>query len=182
MPDTMVTEPTDQAPLRLEPLLHPAEFSRMLLALSAVVISIGVYVAFLLAFVGPLGLAVVTGVVLFLVVSVWLSLQLFRARLLGQSVRVSDDSLPEIQTLIDEIRARLDYHRPVDVYVSQKVSPSMSLTSYFGTKVILVEGSLIGDLVDGEARAQLTFLLARSFGALKARHAPSPSPSSCSTA
>ncbi|MDT5207847.1 MAG: hypothetical protein QOF67_262 [Mycobacterium sp.] len=97
MPNTTSTEPAGQAPLRLGPLLHPAEFSRMLLALSAVVISIGVYVAFLLALGGPIVLAVVTGVVLFLVGSLWLSLQLFRARLLGQSVRVSDDSLPEIQ-------------------------------------------------------------------------------------
>jgi hypothetical protein len=67
MPNTTSTEPAGQAPLRLGPLLHPAEFSRMLLALSAVVISIGVYVAFLLALGGPTVLVVATGFLLFLV-------------------------------------------------------------------------------------------------------------------
>lgn len=156
--------------LRLEPLLHPAEFSRMLLALSATTVTLGAYVAFLLAVGGPVPLAIITGGILLVLGSVWLVLQLFRARLLGQSVRVSAESLPEIQSLIDDVRARLDYHRPVDVHVIQKATPSLSLTSYFGTKVIVLEGSLIGDLIGSEDRAQLTFLLARSFGALKARH------------
>ena len=74
-----------------------------------------------------------------------------------------------MQAVVDAIRARLGYHGAVDVYIAQKATPSVSLTSYFGTKVILIEGSLVGDLIGGD-RAQLTFLLARTFGALKARH------------
>ena len=169
VPDTPVGAP-GAATLQLQELLHPTDFSRMLLAVSATAITLGIYVVFLVAAGGLAALAIVTGAILATIVSVWLALQLVRARLLGASVRVSDDSIPEIQELIDDVRGRLDYHRPVDVYITQKINPSVSLTSYFGTKVIVIEGSLIGDLIDGETRAQLTFLLARHFGALKARH------------
>lgn len=169
MSTPVMTEPATAVPLSLAPLRHPSEYSRMLLALSASAIAIGGYLAVVLVLGGATALAVFSAVILTLLVSIWTALQLYRSRLLGQSVRITRDSLPTVQVLVDEIRAQLDYHRPVDIYVSQKAVPSMSLTSYFGTKVILIEGALIGDLI-GANRQQLTFLLARTFGALKARH------------
>jgi hypothetical protein len=42
--------------------------------------------------------------------------------------------------------------------------------SYLGTKMILIEGNLIGDLLAPDRRRELKFLLARYVGAFKARH------------
>ena len=53
-----------------------------------------------------------------------------------------------------------DYHRRVDVYIVQKANPSAQMTSYLGTKVIVLEGMLIADLL-ADQRPQLTSLLAR---------------------
>jgi hypothetical protein len=77
--------------------------------------------------------------------------------------------MPELQAMIDDVREQLDYHRRVDVYIVQKANPSAQMTSYLGTKVIVLEGMLIADLL-ADQRPQLTYLLARFFGALKARH------------
>jgi len=169
MSTALMTDPAAATPLALPPMRHPSEYSRLLLALCAVTAVLGGWVAILLVLAGPLALAIVSATILALLLSVWIGLQLYRALVIGHSVRVTEESLPEMQAVVDDIRARLGYHGAVDVYIAQKVTPSVSLTSYFGTKVILIEGSLIGDLI-GEDRAQLTFLLARTFGALKARH------------
>jgi hypothetical protein len=169
MSSALTTDPPAAAPLPLLAMRHPSEYSRLLLALCAVTVALGGYSAIVLVLAGPLALAVVSLTVVALLLSVWVGLQLHRAVLVGRSVRVTPDTLPEIQALVDDIRDQLGYHRAVEVYVAQEVTPSVSLTSYLGTKVILIEGQLIGDLI-GADRAQLTFLLARTFGALKARH------------
>jgi hypothetical protein len=158
------------SPLDVKSLLHPSEYSRMLLALSASTIGFGAVGIIVFVAAGPIALAGVALVLLLIAAVVWATLQVVRARLLGQSVRVTAESLPEVQSVLDEVRARLDYHRPVDVYIAQSANPAVSVTSYLGTKIILLEGDLIGDLVRTGDRAQLTFLLARSVGALKARH------------
>ena len=97
----------------------------------------------------------------------WLALQLHRANLLGNAVRVTPESLPELHAVLDEVRNRLAYHRRVDVYVTDRVSGLMSLTSLFGTRIIMIEGDLAATLLSDGRRAELTFLVARFIGALK---------------
>jgi hypothetical protein len=158
------------APLELDRLVHPSEQSRLVLALSATAVGFGGGGLLVVANSGWAGLA---GVVILLAVvagSAWLGFQLYRARMLGRSVRVTRESLPEVQALLDDVRSRLDYHRPVDVYVTESATPPALLTSYLGTKVIVLQGSFVADLLGQRNRAQLTFLLARFIGALKARH------------
>ena len=101
---------------------------------------------------------------------IWLSLQAARSRLLGGAVRVSETTLPELQSVFDEVRARLDYHKHVDIYVMDKVDGGSAMTSYLGTRLIQVEGGLVAELLEGERRAELTYLIARHVGQLKARH------------
>ena len=148
---------------------HPSEHSRFLLALSATAICFGGFALWVVGRGGWIALGVLVAFVVLFAGLVWVGLQIFRARMLGRSIRVTEESMPELQALVDDVRDQLDYHRRVDVYVVQKANPPAQMTSYLGTKVIVLEGALIGDLLV-EQRPQLTYLLARFIGALKARH------------
>ena len=44
------------------------------------------------------------------------------------------------------------------------------MTSYLGTRLILIEGGLVADLLGEEHHAELTYLIGRHIGQLKARH------------
>jgi hypothetical protein len=101
---------------------------------------------------------------------VWLGMQVNRSRLLGGAVRVSETTLPELQAVFDEVRARLDYQKPVDVYVMDKVAGGSVMTSYLGTRLIQIEGGLVAELLGDDHYAELTYLIGRHIGQLKARH------------
>lgn len=164
--------PVGPAP-SIKPLLHPTESSRLALAVLGASLAAVVLVLVIIS-VAAASAAALFGVALFiafLIGTVWLGQQLLRARLLGRSLKVSADTFPELQALLDEVATMLEYHRRVDVYVVDKADASISATSYLGTRIILIEGSLAAELIDRERRPQLIFLLGRSIGALKAKHA-----------
>jgi hypothetical protein len=154
----------------LRALCHPRERSRFVLALVPstallLLIAIGVGTT---AGIAVLALAAV--VVAVLVGSVWVALQVSRARLLGGAIRVSADSFPQIQVVIDELREQLDYRERLEVWVVEKHTDSITLTSYLGTKMILIDGGLASDVLATDTHPQLRFLIARFIGALKAKH------------
>jgi len=156
----------------INPLLHPPESSRLALALLGASLA-GLVLVVVIIGVAAASAAALFGVALFiafLIGTLWLGQQLLRARLLGRSLKVSADTFPELQALLDDVAATLDYHRRVDVYVIDKADPPISTTSYLGTRIILIEGGLAAELIDPERRPQLIFLLGRSLGALKAKH------------
>lgn len=151
----------------IAPLLHPTEPSRLALALIAsglalllpaiLVIETGEVVAVLFA------LAVLVG-------TLWIAIQLSRARLLGRSVRVDVNTFPELQAIVTSVCTTLDYRRRLEVYVTEKSTPAIVSTSLLGTRLIVIEGGLAADLLHPGKQAQLTFLIGRSIGAMKARH------------
>jgi hypothetical protein len=156
--------------LDIHALLHPTEFSRLVIALSASAVVFGLYAIVVVINLGVAGLVEVTAVLAALGGLIWLSLQVARSRLLGGAVRVSDVSLPELQSVFDEVRARLDYDKQVDVYVVDKVDGGSFMTSYLGTRLILIEGGLVAELLGDGRRAELTYLIGRHIGQLKAKH------------
>jgi phosphosulfolactate synthase (CoM biosynthesis protein A) len=56
------------------------------------------------------------------------------------------------------------------VYVKDKVDGGSLMTSYLGTRLIEIEGGLVADLLDQDHQAELTYLIGRHIGQLKARH------------
>jgi hypothetical protein len=158
------------APLDIRALLHPSEHSRLVLALSVSLLVFAVVALSMVASGGSIVLIELILVLIALGASIWLSLQIARSRLLGGAVRVSDASLPELQAVFDEVRARLDYHQHIDVYVADKVNGGSAMTNYLGTRIILLEGGLVAELLEDGHRAELTFLIGRHIGQLKARH------------
>jgi hypothetical protein len=158
------------APLDIRSLLHPTEHSRLMIALSASAIVFGVAAMGVYALYGWIRLAEYAGYLTAFGVLIWLSLQVYRSRLLGGAVRVSEITLPELQAVVDDVRARLDYRKHVDLYVVDKVPGGSVMTSYLGTRLIEIEGGLVAELLGEEHRAELTYLVARHIGQLKARH------------
>lgn len=163
-------DPAAVEPLDIRALLHPTEHSRLLIALSSSALVFGVAAMVAYAINGWTSLAVVAVVLALFGSLVWLSLQVYRSRLLGGAVRVSEATLPELQSIFDEVRARLDYQEPVDVYVMDKVDGGSVMTSYLGTRLIQIEGGLVAELLGEEHHAELTYLIGRHIGQLKARH------------
>src|SRR3982074_934374 len=138
-------------------LLYPGERWRFWLA----ALASGAFLLLLLYALGNRGLSTLIAVVISLLItvcSVWWALQVMRARLLGNSVKVTSVSFPELQTLLDEVRTQLGYKGRVDVYVAEKSDPSVRLTAYLGTRIILIEGGLVDELLDPSKQAQLRFL------------------------
>jgi hypothetical protein len=165
--------PVSAAPMRsldIRALQYPAEDSRLLLALSASAVVFGFAAMAVYAIVGWAVLVEYAAYIAAFGVVVWVSLQIYRSRLLGGAVRVTETTLPELQSVFDEVRARLNYHKPVDVYVMDKVDGGSSMTSYLGTRLIRIEGGLAADLLGDDHRAELRFMIGRHIGQLKARH------------
>lgn len=111
---------------------------------------------------GLIGLAVV-------VASVWWVIQLGRARLLGNALKVTPMTFPSLQLLLDDVCEQLEFWGRIEVYVTPKGDPPVNLVTYLGTHIILIEGGLVAELLDQPTMAQLHFLIARHVGALKAR-------------
>jgi hypothetical protein len=156
--------------LDIRALLHPTEFSRLVIALSASAVVFGLYAILVVGTSHVLGLVQLTAVIIASAGLIWLSLQVARSRLLGGAVRVSDVSLPELQSVFDEVRARLAYHKQVDIYIVDKVDGGSRVTSHLGTRLIMIEGDLVAELLGAGHHAELTYLIARHVGQLKARH------------
>jgi hypothetical protein len=165
--------PMVPARVTLEPLLHPSEQSRLALALLAAALAVlGLVVILITAAVASP--TVLVGFVLFLSVvigSIWLGQQLLRARLLGRSLKVAENTFPQLQAVLDDVASTLDYRRRVDLYVVDHADAPINLTSYLGTRIIVMEGSLAAELLDPGRRPHLLFILGRSIGGLKAKHA-----------
>ena len=157
-------------PLDIPALLNPAEHSRLLIALSSSAVVFGAAAMMVYASHGWPTLAMLAGFLAAFGLVVWLFLQVARSRLLGGAVRVSEATLPELQSAFDEVRTRLDYHKNVDVYVMDRVDGGSATTSYLGTRLIQIDGGLAAELLDEERHAELRYLIARHIGQLKARH------------
>jgi Zn-dependent protease with chaperone function len=152
------------------PLLHPGERPRLVLAVAASVVAIGLLGRLFLAAHAAAFLLQLLGILVFAFGSLWITQQVLRARLLGRSVKVDADTMPELQAVLDDVRSILHYTRSVDVYVIDKAKRPIVMTSYLGTRIILLEGDLVAELLAPGKRPQLTFLLGRSIGALRAQH------------
>jgi len=159
-------------------LRHPTEPSRFALALVALALPVGIALFVLVSLGQTATLIGIFAAVVVVVLLIWVVVQILRIRLLGDAVLVTAQTLPEVQEVVDVVRARLAYDRRVDLFVVDKISRVLSgdaapitLTSFFGVHVLVAEGDALGDLADARERQQLLFTLATYVGALKARYA-----------
>ncbi|MFF5983801.1 hypothetical protein ACFY78_33675 [Streptomyces olindensis] len=134
-----------------------------------------VWVAFILFAVitisswGGVGILLPFLMALLVIGSEWLYHRMRKARLLGHAVKVTPDSFPDIHAEIIELQRKLDYHRPVDVYILDEVKGNIKVTSLLGTRVLLIKGEFAAALQE-DGPASLRFMLGHFIGWLKARH------------
>nr|WP_296072537.1 hypothetical protein [uncultured Actinoplanes sp.] len=164
--------------LDMTELRHPTESSRFALALISVAFAVAVAVFVLVSLGEATMLMIVFLVIVVAVLLIWVAVQLWRVRLLGDAVLVRAETLPEVQGVLDTVRDRLEYTRRIDMFVVEKISKVLSadaapitLTSFFGVHVLVAEGDALGDLARENDRKRLLFTLATYVGALKARYA-----------
>lgn len=149
----------------LKKLLHPSEESRYQLAL---VTSICALLLTLLITVGTSGaFLVILGIVVF---GVWLATQMLQARLIGNAVRVSEKNFPELYSLLKSVQERLDYSEPVQMYVVEAGELNAFLVRLFRTRFIMLNSELVTAMTEQGDLRQLTWIVARFVGALKAKH------------
>ena len=151
-------------------LLHPGERARFWMALATLTLVAGL---FLVVVVRVGGWSVVGGAAVVVILAwalAWIALQLHRVRLLGRYVRVTERSLPALAQVISEQRRRLGFSKRVDFYVADEVAGTISYTSYFGTKIVVIKGDLVADLDDEDRRVQSTYLVGSVLGHLAAKH------------
>jgi hypothetical protein len=167
-PAPRITAPAPRSTPSIEPLLHPTEPSRLALALLASGLAL-LFPFLIIIHTGGIGVIIVTLAII--VGTIWVTIQLSRARLLGRSVRVDKSTFPEVDAIVADVCATLDYRRRIEVYITEKATPtSIVTTSLLGTRLIVIEGGLVADLLQPGKQPQLTFLIGRSIGALRARH------------
>ncbi len=160
-------------PVRARPALdvrrlrHPSEPSRFALAASASILLVGLGLLVALRLGGVMNLVGIGATVLAALGSVWWAIQVYRAKLLGGAARVTPQSFPVLSAAADEVKQKLGYTQPVEMFVLAQADDPVRLTSFFGTHVLLMEGDLVVELVKPENRPQLDFILATFFGTLK---------------
>lgn len=152
-------------PSELKKLLHPTEESRFDLALLVTfpVVSIGMLVI----------LSTVAFVLIYVVVLigvVWLSMQIAKARLTSNSLKVSEVSFPEIYNVLEEVRYTLDYDKPIDVYIIEEGTVNAFLAKFFKTKFIILNSELVEDMIQQDSLLQMKWVIARFVGSLKVKH------------
>ena len=162
------TQPSGMA---IQTLLCPTEESRFYLAFVTNLLALVALAAILvLVFrVSPVAVAILVLLVLVLLVLGRIHTRLDRSRLLGRAMRVTAASLPEVHAVVTDVCKQLGYTRPIDVYVIDNADVKVSVFSYLGTRIILIDGSLVAGLLETD-RAGLTFLIGRSIGQLRAEH------------
>jgi tetratricopeptide (TPR) repeat protein len=149
----------------LHSLLHPTEDERLAIAL---LVAIPVAVISLILIYLSRGLLLVF--ILSIVFFVWFILQIAKADLIANSVRVSNKNFPKIYEMLREVKYVLDYDKPVDTYIIEEGTVNALLAKFFKTKFIILHSELVEDMLENNKLLQMKWVIARFVGALKAKH------------
>ena len=169
MDDTYEQRSVDRLRVDVDAARHATEPSRYLLAVWTGSVVLGVLVIGVLWSVGTSQAMVLLAGVVGVLALIWLSMRIFRVRLLGQAIKVSPRSTPELAAVVETVRSRLAYTKRTDVYVTDAITQPMAGQSVFGIRILLLKGDFVAELLAEHRDSELVFLLATYFGALKAR-------------
>jgi hypothetical protein len=146
----------------LAALRHPSESSRFrltLLVLAPLAVVLAAFVIF------TAGIALITvALVLFFV---WFAVRLASASYLGNLVKASDTSFPEVVSAVAEAKARLGYAGHVDAFVYEEGSYNALLVPLLRRKVLLINSELLKPC---NPTTELRFMVGRFVGSLASKH------------
>lgn len=102
---------------------------------------------------------------------IWISMRVFYARLIGNTVMVSDLNYPRIHAITEELKQRLGYEKRVYVFVYESASFNAFLSTLFFRRAIFLNSEL---LETGVSDDEIRWLVGRFVGYLRARRQAGP--------
>lgn len=116
-----------------------------------------------------LGLIAGTVVVIvpFIAFLLWLGGRIMFARFMGNSILVSDLNYPRVHNLGEDLRARIGYKKPIDIFVYEQGNFNSSLIKFFFYRRAVFLNSEL--LETGVTDDELRWLVGRFVGYLRAR-------------
>jgi len=145
---------------------YPKENSRFTIAM---VVGVPIAILGLILTLVSFGLIFVyVGLILFIV---WFSLSIAKMSLIGNSVHVTQTNFPEIIEIYQRVKSDLSYQKDLPIYIVNDGEVNALLAKFFKTKFIILNSELVKDMIQSsEKQQQLTWVIARFIGALKAKH------------
>jgi hypothetical protein len=144
---------------------HPKEMPRFLLAITFVapMTMLILLLFFYLVFFNPILVLIAPSIWL----GVWITRRTLAAALLGNMVRATDRSYPEVLAALNEAKARFGYGKAVDAFIHDDGSFNAFVVPMFSRKALLINSEL---LKPANSQDELRFIVGRFVGALAARH------------
>ena len=141
---------------------HPTEASRFWLTMLVIVPTI-IAGAALVIFLSGIPLLVVA----FGVFGVWVTTKLLIARFTRNLVQVSEVNFPEVDTAIQECKAKFAYRKPVQAYVYEGNGYNALLIPLLQRKVMLLDADVLSS---ARSSNEIKWLVGRFVGALASKH------------
>lgn len=138
----------------------------VLSVLSILLVLIGIALFVSLPMLVPLVIVIAT----ILIFGSWVSARIFRGLVLGNSAKVTPTHFSEIDTIRSEVASRLDYNKPVEIFIVEGGTVNALLARFIGTRFIVLNSELVRSMDTEFARNELKFIIAQAIGHLKAKH------------
>lgn len=145
--------------------IHPSTNSRFVLALVAVV-PIILWISWI-SFKYPPFFAVLLFYVLFVGLLLWIGLELMRAALIGNAVKVGPDNFPEISNILRDVKKKIGYSKDVEIYIIEDGSINMIIYRFFSSKFIVIHSSFVESCEASKDYRDIEWAIARFVGYLK---------------
>lgn len=166
-------------------LKHYTEISRLILALLVTVpfaLGLGFLLFFALFSAYNFGFAIAPKILITSLVSIfflWFSIQIMKARFIGNAVRVSEYNFKEIHDILNSVKRSLNYPEDIEVYIVEEGEYNALLKLFWRDKVIVLHTELVETLYVSKSSnelsdagySQITWIIARFVGALRSKQA-----------
>lgn len=100
----------------------------------------------------------------------WITARVTRGAILGNSIKVCGKQFPEIDKIKNDLMLRMDYKQPTEIYIVEEGTLNAFLSRFIGTRYIVLNSGLVSAMLKGDRREELTFVIGRAIGHLKAKH------------
>ena len=139
--------------------MHPLQDRRFYLALVFAVILFPLVAAGLVA--GTVFLIVPAAAIL-----LWISTRIFFANMLGNSILVSTENFPRINTIAEEVKTKLGYTKPIYIFVYEQGDFNASMKHFFFRRAIFLNSEL---LQNGVTDIEVRWIVGRFVGYMRTR-------------
>lgn len=145
--------------------IHPSTGSRFLLALIAV-IPIILWISWM-SINNPVFLVIISAYIAFISLMLWIGLELVRARLIGNAVKVGSDNFPEISNILYRTKQKIGYSKDVEIYIVEEGTINMILYRFLSSKFLVIHSSFVESCESSKDYRDMEWAIARFVGYLK---------------